>query len=139
MCKLTSCSFSGTVVIRLMVGLVFLSEGVQKFLFSDIDGTGRFIKLSIPHAAFFGPFVGGTEILCGTLLVTGWLTRLACVPLLTVISMAIYYTKLPELKDKGIWSTAHDGRADFCMMMGLIFLLLVGAGRYSIDNRYQPK
>lgn len=133
--KLSSYNFPGIVLIRLMVGPVFLSEGIQKFLFPDIYGTGRFIKLGIPHAAFFGPFVGGTEILCGTLLIIGLLTRPACVPLFGVITTAIYYTKLPEFKDKGFWPTAHDSRADFCMVMGLIFLLLVGAGRYSIDNR----
>ncbi|HET6256045.1 MAG TPA: DoxX family protein [Puia sp.] len=133
--KLSSYSFPGIVVIRLMVGLVFLSEGIQKFLFPDMDGTGRFLKLGIPHAPFFGPFVGATEIVCGSLLIFGWMTRLACIPLVGVISMAIYYTKLPELRDKGFWTAAHDGRADFCMVMGLVFLLIVGAGRYSIDNR----
>jgi uncharacterized membrane protein YphA (DoxX/SURF4 family) len=132
--KLSSYNFSGILVIRLMVGLVFLSEGIQKFLFPDIDGTGRFMKLGIPHAAFFGPFVGGTEIVCGSLLILGWLTRLACIPLVAVISMAIYFTKLPELRDKGFWTTAHDGRADFCMVMGLIFLLLVDASRYSTSK-----
>jgi uncharacterized membrane protein YphA (DoxX/SURF4 family) len=133
--KLLSYSFPGIAMIRLMVGLVFLSEGIQKFLFPEIDGPGRFSRLGIPHPAFFGPLVGATEILCGSLLVIGWLTRLACVPLAAVITMAIYYTKLPEVGDKGIWTTAHDARADFCMVMGLMFLLLVGAGRYSVDNR----
>lgn len=135
MSKISSYTFPGIVVIRLMVGLVFLSEGIQKFLFPDLDGTGRFIKLGIPHAAFFGPFVGGAEIICGSLLILGWLTRWVCIPLMAVISMAIYFTKLPELREKGFWATAHDGRADFCMVMGLVLLLQVGAGRYSKDNQ----
>jgi uncharacterized membrane protein YphA (DoxX/SURF4 family) len=65
----------GNIIIRLLVGLVFLSEGMQKLIFPDTDGTGRFMKIGIPHPQFFGPFVGATEIICGSLLVIGFLTR----------------------------------------------------------------
>jgi putative oxidoreductase len=124
----------GNIIIRLMVGMVFLSEGIQKLIMPALNGTGRFIKIGIPHAAFFGPFVGITEIICSTLLIAGFFTRLVCIPLLIVILMAIYYTKLPIFEEKGFWSAAHEGRADFCMLMGLIFLLKYGAGKYSLDG-----
>ncbi|MEO8887275.1 MAG: DoxX family protein [Mucilaginibacter sp.] len=126
---------TGNIIIRLLVGMVFLSEGIQKFLFPVADGAGRFAKIGIPHPDFLGPFVGATEIICGTLLVIGLITRLVVVPLLIVILTAIITTKIPMLIGKGFWATAHDGRADFSMLMGLIFLLIYGAGKYSLDNR----
>jgi putative oxidoreductase len=127
--------FSGNIIVRLMVGLVFLSEGIQKYLFPGADGAGRFAKLGIPHPAFLGPFVGATEIICSTLLILGLMTRLAVIPLLIVILIAIYTTKMPILADKGFWAAAHDGRADFCMLMGLVFLLIYGAGKYAVDSK----
>ena len=128
-------NFSGNLIIRLLVGLVFLSEGLQKFLFPEELGVGRFVKLGVPHPQFFGPFVGATEVICGTLLIIGLFTRLAALPLLIVILNAIYFTKIPTLTEKGFWAAAHDGRADFCMLVGLIFLLIYGAGKYSADNK----
>jgi putative oxidoreductase len=130
-------NFAGNILVRLMVGLVFLSEGLQKLILPGLNGVGRFIKIGIPHPAFFAPFVGVTEIVCGCLLVLGLATRLACIPLLIVICAAIYYTKLPVLNNNGFWAAVHDGRADFCMLMGLIFLVSYGAGKYAIDSSYQ--
>jgi uncharacterized membrane protein YphA (DoxX/SURF4 family) len=118
-----------------MVGAVFLSEGIQKFLFVAQLGAGRFAKLGIPHPVFFGPFVGLTEIVCGTALILGFWLRLAVLPLLVVIIVAIATTKWPELLAQGFWSMAHDSRADYCMLLGLIFLLVKGAGAWSFDGR----
>lgn len=128
-------NFAGNIVARLMVGLVFLSEGIQKFLFPVADGAGRFAKLGIPHLQFFGPCVGSTEIICGALLIIGLLTRLTTLPLMIVILIAIYTTKVPTLIDKGFRAAAHDGRADFSMLMGLIFLPIFEAGKYSADRQ----
>ena len=112
-------------IVRLMVGLVFLSEGMQKFIFPIADGVGRFAKIGIPNPQFFGPFVGTIEIICGILLIIGLFTRIAAIPLLVVILTAIYTTKIPILVSKGFWAAAHEGRADFCMLMGLVFLLIL--------------
>src|SRR5579872_1520991 len=124
-----------TILIRLLVGGVFLSEGFQKFLFPETLGVGRFIKIGIPHPQFFAPFVGAVEIVCGTLLIVGLFTRLATIPLLIDISVAIVTTKIPMLYKSGFWSMAHEARTDFCMLLGLIFLLLVGSGPFSVDRR----
>lgn len=132
-------NLSGNIIIRLLVGLVFLSEGIQKFLFPDADGVGRFIKLGIPHPQLLAPLTGCTEIVCGTLLIIGLFTRIASIPLLIVILNAIYFTKIPILTEKGFWPAAHEGRADFCMFMGLIFLLICGAGKYSADSKFVGK
>jgi uncharacterized membrane protein YphA (DoxX/SURF4 family) len=120
--------------IRAMVGCVFLSEGIQKFLFSESLGVGRFIKIGIPAPEIMAPFVGVVEIACGALVVLGLLTRLAAIPLLINISVAILTTKLPMLLQSGFWKMAHEARTDFSMLLGLLFLLIVGGGRWSLDD-----
>jgi putative oxidoreductase len=124
-----------TILIRLLVGAVFLSEGIQKFIFPAALGVGRFVKIGIPAPQFFAPFVGVVEIVCGTLLIIGFITRLAAIPLLIDISVAIATTKVPMLSRVGFWSTVHEARTDYCMLLGLVFLLLVGSGPLSIDAR----
>jgi len=125
------------ILIRLIVGWVFLSEGVQKFLFPTALGVGRFAKIGIPDPQFTAPFVGFCEILFGALLIIGLLTRLATIPLLCVISVAIWTTKVPMLAKQGFWAMVHEARTDFCMLFGLIFLLTVGAGTMSLDASLQ--
>jgi len=120
-------------LIRLMVGAVFLSEGIQKFLFSDELGVGRFIKIGIPIPEFFAPFVGVFEILCGTLILIGLLTRLAAIPMIIDMIVAISSTKIPILLNDGFWKMTHEARTDWSMLLGSIFLLIVGAGKFSID------
>ena len=126
---------AAVVLIRLIVGLVFLSEGVQKFLFPDALGPGRFIKIGLPLPEFLAYFVGVFEITCGTLIVLGLLTRLAVIPIITIMLVAIWTTKIPMLHDGGFWKMAHEARVDFAMLLGSLFLLLVGAGRCSLDAR----
>jgi uncharacterized membrane protein YphA (DoxX/SURF4 family) len=121
-------------LIRLMVGAVFFSEGAQKFLFPDALGVGRFTKIGIPAPHFFAPFVGSVEIVCGALLILGLLTRLAAIPLLINISVAILTTKIPMLSQSGLWATLHEARTDYCMLLGLLFLLVAGSGAFSLDN-----
>jgi uncharacterized membrane protein YphA (DoxX/SURF4 family) len=120
-------------LIRILVGWVFLSEGVQKFLFPDSLGVGRFVKIGIPWPQVMAPFVGVVEIVCGSLLLIGLVTRLATVPLLIDISVALYSTKIVTLAKNGFWGTLHEARTDVSMLLGLIFLLLVGAGAWSLD------
>ena len=124
-----------TILIRLLVGGVFLAEGIQKFLFPAALGVGRFVKIGIPAPQFFAPFVGVVEIVSGTLLIIGFITRLAAILLLIDISVAIATTKIPMLSRAGFWSTVHEARTDYCMLLGLVFLLLVGSGPLSIDGR----
>jgi len=111
---------------RLIVGLVFLSEGIQKFLFPELVGAGRF-------AAFVATF----EIVCGVLVIIGLLTRLASIPLLIIMATALVTTKIPILLDKGFWSMAHEYRTDFAMTMLLIYLIIYGAGKLSFDYTFK--
>jgi putative oxidoreductase len=120
-------------LIRILVGWVFLSEGIQKFLFPDSLGVGRFVKIGIPWPQVMASFVGVVEIVCGSLLLIGLVTRLATVPLLFDISVALYSTKIVTFGKNGFWGTMHEARTDVSMLLGLIFLLLVGAGAWSLD------
>jgi uncharacterized membrane protein YphA (DoxX/SURF4 family) len=116
-----------------MIGGVFLSEGIQKFLFPAEVGEGRFGKIGLPSPEVLGPLVGCFEIACGALVLLGLLTRLAVIPLLTIMAVALYSTKLPILLNSGFWKMAHEARTDFSMTMGSAFLLVTGAGAWSLD------
>jgi putative oxidoreductase len=138
-----------SILVRLLVGLVvFFPEGIQKLLFPDILGAGRFANIGIPHSALMGPMVGYFEIVCGALIIVGLLTRLAVIPLIVIMVVAIVSTKLPillghdwsifhlpKLPRYGFWSMLHEARTDFDMLLGLLYLLIVGGGAWSIDAR----
>jgi len=130
-----STASKAVLLIRLLVGWVFLSEGVQKFLFPDALGVGRFTKIGIPWPQLMAPFVGVVEIVCGALLLVGLFTRWAVVPLLMDICVALYSTKIVTFAKNGFWSTLHEARTDVSMLLSLIFLLLVGGGAWSLDAR----
>lgn len=144
----TSSAPAATVLIRIMVGAVFLAEGIQKFLYPAEVGAGRFARIGLPQPELVAPFVGSIEILCGTLVIVGLFTRLAAIPLLTIMAVAIATTKVPillghdlgpfqlrQLPYYGFWGFAHETRTDFSMLMGSLFLLIAGPGPLSLDAR----
>lgn len=122
-----------TLLIRFLVGAVFLSEGLQKFLFPTALGVGRFAKIGIPVPELLGPFVGIVEIVCGALVLVGFLIRLAAIPLVIDMIVAVLTTKLLILAEMGFWAMAHEARTDWSMLLGSMFLLIVGAGPWSLD------
>ena len=137
------------IFVRFLVGLiVFLPEGIQKLIYPDVLGAGRFAKIGIPFPDAMGPFVGVVETVCGLLIILGLLTRLAAIPLIIVMIVALISTKLPillghdvwmfhlaqDIKRTGFWSMMHEARADLTMLLGCIYLLIVGGGRWSLDN-----
>ena len=124
-----------TFIVRVVVGLTFLSEGLQKFIYPEILGVGRFEKIGFAHPEFWAPFTGCFEISCSILILAGLLTRIAAIPLLIIMLTAFVTTKVPILVDKGFWSFAHEYRVDFAMTMLLIFLIIYGGGRLSIDKK----
>lgn len=143
---------AAVVLIRLMVGPVFLSEGAQKFLFPAEVGAGRFAKIGIPSPEVVAPFVGVVEMVCGALVLLGLFTRLAAVPLVVVMLAAILSTKVPvllghgfwgfslrQLPYYGFWGMAHEARTDWAMLLGSVFLLAVGAGAWSLDARLMSR
>ncbi len=124
-----------TLLIRLMIGAVFLSEGIQKFLFPNDLGVGRFSKIGLPFSDFLGSFVGAFEIFCGVLVLIGLFSRLAAIPLILIMLVAIAATKSTFLAEKGFWEMLHGSRTDWAMLLGSIFLLIKGSGWWSIDKR----
>lgn len=137
---------SSVLLIRLMVGGLFLSEGIQKFLFAAQLGSGRFERIGIPFPELMGPMVGAFELICGILILAGLLTRLASIPLIVIMLTALFTTKIPiligqdflifhvrALSRYGFWSMMHESRNDICLLLGSTFLLIVGAGRVSLD------
>jgi len=142
--QLTSTRASSAVVlIRLYVGLIFVGEGVLKFLRPETLGSGRFEKAGIPAGAMFANLDGVFEIVCGLLIVAGLLTRLATLPMIVDMLGALLITKVPLLwgdaplypKEGGFWDFLHEGRLEIAMLCGSVFLLIVGAGARSLDAR----
>jgi len=140
------------VLIRLAVGAVFLSEEIQKFLYPAENGAGRFAKIGIPSPDVIAPFVGVVEIVCGALILIGLLTRLAAIPLIVDMMVALLSTKIPILLGHefwgfslrtvpyyGLWGMLHEARTDLAMLLGSIFLLIVGAGSLSVDARISSR
>jgi len=124
----------GRLLLRLMVGWVFLSEGIQKFLYPAALGAGRFHRIGIPLPHFTGPCVGVVEIVCGALLIAGVATSFAVAALLINISVAIATTKIPFYMKHGFWAAMHESRTDFCMFVGLLAIALLGAGGLSLSG-----
>ncbi len=134
----STCQSRAIVFVRLAVGLVFFTQGLLKYIDPNM-GVNRFLKIGFAQPAFTAHFVGVFEIVCGTLVLAGLMTRIAVIPLLVVICTAIGTTKLPELfrPGQGFWFMVSDARTDFSMLMSLLFLLIAGAGAWSIDAQLQ--
>lgn len=139
---------SWSILIRLSLAGVFIPEGLQKLTHPDILGAGRFAKIGIPYPDFFGPFVGWVELLAGMLFLFGYATRVAAVPIIITMIVAIVSTKIPillgrewggfslrDLDRYGFLSFTHETRTDWAMLLGAIYLLLSGGGRWSLDAR----
>jgi putative oxidoreductase len=128
------------IIVRLIVGLIFLSEGIQKYLFPELVGTGRFEKIGFTDPAFWAYLTATFEIICGTLVLIGLFIRFASIPLLIIMMTAFVTTKWPILIDKGFWAMVHEYRTDFAMTFLLVYLFIYGAGRWSFDfSLFKPR
>jgi putative oxidoreductase len=128
---------ASVIFIRLVVGAVFLAEGIQKFLFPAEVGAGRFAKIGIPNPDVMGPFVGVVETVCGVLILLGLLTRLAAVPLIINMLVAIVSTKVPILLGHGfwglLWKVAQQTPFIAAGLIGVIGTLVFAA---TVEERY---
>ncbi len=135
------------VLVRLSMAFVFVLEGYQKLVYPEILGAGRFVKMGIPFPELTGPFVGVVEMVCGALLLVGLFARLAAVPIIIVMLVALFATKLPILLGEDLWmfrlrdlnrygflSMTHEARTDVAMLLEALFILFSGAGRWSVDG-----
>jgi len=134
-----------TMLIRLMAGSVFLWEGVLKFVYVN-QGIGRFTKLGIPAPGPTAQFVAVVEIVGGLLLMSGFLTRAAAIPLVIEMAVAMLSTKIslylgtsplplpPSPPQIGIWAVLHEIRSEYAQIMCALFLLIAGPGPWSPDG-----
>jgi len=125
-------------IIRVVAGLSFLSEGLQKFILPELRGEGLFAALGLPEPGIVAPLVGLVEMIGGILLLFGLATRLAAVPLLTLVLVSFIAVRLPVLVQSGFWEMAHHAQAEVLLAGSLAYLILVGGGAWSIDACYTP-
>jgi putative oxidoreductase len=133
---------------RLMAGGVFVSEGIMKFIFPSL-GVGRFALLGFPLPHATASFVAGLEIVGGSLLMTGLVTRLVAIPFVIEMVVAILSTKItlylgtsplplpPAPPVVGLWAVLHDSRSDYAQLLTSLFLAIVGPGQWSLDARWR--
>lgn len=119
-----------------MVGGVFLSEGIQKFIFPVELGSGRFLSIGFPLPYFSANCAGIVEIVCSLLILVGLATRFASVPLLIITIFSIVAIQFPVMVQQGLWEMLHSARIDWCMLLGSSYLLLKGGGRWSLDRKW---
>jgi putative oxidoreductase len=139
-----------TVLVRLMAGGVFLSEGILKFVYTN-QGVGRFTKLGLPIPEVTAAFIGSLEIVGGLLLLFGLLTRFIAIPFIIEMVVAILTTKIalylgtsplplpPSPPKVGFWAVMHESRSDYAQILTSIFLLVAGPGPWSLDALLQRR
>jgi putative oxidoreductase len=133
-----------TLLLRLMAGGVFLSEGILKFVYPN-QGVGRFTKLGLPFPHETATFIGSLEIVGGLLLILGLFTRIIAIPFVVEMIVAILATKIslylgtsplplpPAPPTVGFWAVMHETRSDYAQILTSIFLLVAGPGSWSLD------
>jgi putative oxidoreductase len=136
------------ILIRVVVGLVFFTEGILKFTQSGEFGAGRFAHIGFPLPQFLAPLVGATEIVAGALMILGFYAGDAAALLLSVILTAIVTTKVPillghhvgrfeppKLGHYGLLSFLHESRTDLCMLVGCLAVLMDSGTRLGQKKR----
>lgn len=126
-------AIKGYELIRLLLGFVFLVAGIQKFIFPESMGPGRFESMGYSSPEFTAYFVGFFEVFCAILILVGLATRFAAVPLVIIMCVAIYTTKFP-LFDDGFWRFAQAVRLDLSMLLAALFVFVNGADKRSLDE-----
>ncbi len=141
------------ILIRVMVGLVFLLEGILKFIRPAEVGAGRFAAIGLPFPEQLAPLVGGIEIGGGTAILLNFFAGDVAIVLLLVILVALVSTKFPimlgrplgpfaldKLNNYGWLSFFHQARTDFCMIFGLLAVAIDSGLKVGRRRRwYQSK
>lgn len=119
----------GLLVLRVILGIVFIAHGGQKIFVFGLDGVaGGFAGMGIPGAAFVGPAVALVELLGGIALVAGLLTRLAGLGLAITMLGATVLAHLPA----GFF-LPNGYEFTLTLMAASLALMFAGAGQLSVD------
>lgn len=134
------------IILRIGVGLIFLTEGLNKFIHPSERGSGRFMELGFPAPELVANAIGIVEIIAGSMLLMGFLTRFAAIFLLGVALNAIILTKIPVLIGApigpftgvdadffGITGFMYEARLDFLNFMATLYLVAAGPDQRSLD------
>jgi uncharacterized membrane protein YphA (DoxX/SURF4 family) len=124
---------------RIITGLIFISVGIQKFMIVSMLGPAYFKEIGFGHPEFWSKFTGSFELVCGLLILMGFLTRIASIPLFIILTGAFFKVNLPTLLDKGFIAFAHEFRVDFALLLLLIMLFIHGGGKWSVDLKISQK
>lgn len=125
------------ILIRIVVGLVFLTEGILKFAHPNELGAQRFAGIGLPYPHLLAPLVGAVEITGGAAIILDFFAGDAALVLLAVIVAALITTKVPillgrqfgpfalaNLPSYGWLSFFHEARVDLCMLFGSVAVLI---------------
>jgi uncharacterized membrane protein YphA (DoxX/SURF4 family) len=140
-------------LVRIIVGIVFLTEGILKFTLSDELGAGRFAHIGLPMPHLLALVVGIVEIASGTAVILNIYTGEAAVLLLCVILTALVTTKLPILvghaigrfglaksvAHTGILGFLHEARVDLAMLFCLAAILADAGVRFGQPRAWWVK
>jgi uncharacterized membrane protein YphA (DoxX/SURF4 family) len=134
------------ILIRVIVGLVFLLEGILKFVRPEDLGAGRFAAIGLPLPHVLAPLVGGIEIGGGAAILLNFYAGDAALALLAVILTATKIPvllgrplgpfALPRLSSYGWLSFFHEARTDLCMVFGLVAVIIDSGIRVGRRRRW---
>ena len=113
-----------SLILRLSLGLLMLSHGIPK-LMKLMGGNMEFgdpIGIGVPASLTLTVFA---EVVCSVLLVIGLWTRLALIPLIITMFVAVFIVHIND--DLGTKELA------FLYLFAYIALFLLGSGKYAID------
>jgi putative oxidoreductase len=126
-----SLGWLGPLLARITVGTIFIGTGWGK-LHSLDDVTKFFTELHIPAPHFNAILAASAEFFCGTALVLGVLTRLAAIPLIITMIVAIVTAKIMPGKVDGL--TDFLGLEEWGYIVIFIWLAVAGPGAVSVDR-----
>jgi len=125
-------------LIRVIVAVVFLTEGVLKLVYPGEYGAGRFAHIGIMAPRVMGPLVGVVEIVAGAAVLANFYAGDAALFLLAVILAAIVTTKISILLGRplgpfalqknvsryGVFGFLHEARTDLAMLFCLVAIVV---------------
>ncbi|MBT2729678.1 DoxX family protein [Bacillus sp. ISL-75] len=125
----------GLLIIRLVIGLLFVGHGAQK-LFGwfggyGLKGTGGwFESIGMKPGVTMALLAGLAELIGGILFALGLLTPLAGIMIAGTMAMAIVKVHAPN----GLWATANGYEYNLTLLAVAIGIALVGPGQYALDS-----
>jgi len=140
-------------LVRIILAVVFISEGALKFIYPAELGAGRFERIGIPYPHILAPLVGGVEIASGAAVLANFYAGDAALALLAVIVTALVTTKIPILLGRplgpftlpknvshpGVFGFLHEARTDLAMLFGLVAVAIDSGVRGGRKTRWYQR